>query len=111
MELQDPGPAVKQVLVSLYLDGTEKCKKVFSVCSASALLQACYSEFSHQVELHRLLHYNSDFKDYIDCDSSIEFKDFDRFQVFVSTVVHLELVECVAPHTDSENVSILRDLV
>lgn len=110
-QLQNPGPAVKNVLVSLYLDGTEKCKKVFSVSSALALLQACHSEFSHPVELHRLLHYNSDFKDYIDCDSSIDFKDYDRFQVWVSTMVHLDWVECVAPHTESENVSILRDVI
>lgn len=99
------------MLVSVYLYGTEKCKKVFSVCSASQLLQACHSEFSHPVELQRFLHYNSDFKDYIDCDSSVDLKDYDRFQVWVSTVIHLELVECVAPHTDSENVSILRDLM
>lgn len=77
-QLPDPGPTVKKVLVSVYKDGTEKYKKVFSVNNASQLLQASHSEFSHTVEF---LHYNSDFKDYIDCDSSIDIKDYDRFQV------------------------------
>ena len=107
----DPGPTVKKVLVTIYKDGTEKCKKVFSVFSASQLLQACHTEFSHPVELERFLQYNSDFKDYIDCDSSIEIKDYDRFQVWVSTVIHLEVVEYTAPNADSGNVSILKDLI
>lgn len=76
-QLPDPGPTVKKVLVSVYKDGTEKYKKLFSVNSASQLLQVCHPEFSHTMDLQRFLHYNSDFKDYIDCNSSIDIKDYE----------------------------------
>lgn len=97
----DPGPLAKTVLVSIYKDGTETCKKLFSVNNASQLLQACHSEFSHPVQLERFLQYNNDFKDYIDCDTSTDVNDYDKFQVRVSTVIQLEFVEFQAPHVEN----------
>lgn len=34
--------------------------------------------------LDRLLRYNTDFMEYIDVDTNVDVKDFDRFQVFLS---------------------------
>ena len=59
----DPGPLAKTVLVASYKNGTETCKKLFTVANASQLLQACHSEFSHSVQLESFLKYNNDFQD------------------------------------------------
>lgn len=57
----DPGPVTpgslvtgqltKAVLVCIYKDNTETCKKIFHICDASQLLENCYSEFPHPVQL------------------------------------------------------------
>ncbi|XP_039635019.1 uncharacterized protein LOC120545095 [Perca fluviatilis] len=98
----DPGPLAKRVLVAIYKDGTETCKKLFTVADASQLLQACHSEFSHSVQLERFLKYNNDFQDYVDCDTSTDVKDYDKFQVRVATVVQLEFMEVQRPHVEIE---------
>ena len=89
----DPGPLAKRVVVAIYKDGTETCKKHFTGADASQLLQACHSEFSHLVQLVKFLKYNNEFQDYVDCDTSTDVKDYDKFQLKVATVVQLEVVE------------------
>lgn len=98
----------QRMLVAIYKDGTETCKKLFTVADASQLLQACHSEFSHSVQLERFLKYN-DFQDYVDCDTSTYVKDYDKFQVRVATVVQLEFMEFETPHVENEKVTIFSD--
>ncbi|KAK0153221.1 hypothetical protein N1851_005093 [Merluccius polli] len=83
----NPGPLAKTVLLSIFKDGTETPVR---------------PEFSHPVQLERFHQYNNDFKDYTDCDTSTNINYYDKFQVRVSTVIQLEVVEFQAPHVENE---------
>ncbi|XP_045898861.1 uncharacterized protein LOC123966794 [Micropterus dolomieu] len=107
--LEDPGPLgsfdtgqlTKTVLVSIYKDNTETCKKIFHISDAPQLLTFCYSEFSHPVQLERFLKYNKDFNDYIDCDITTAVQDYDKFQVYVATEIHLQIINVQPTQTKS----------
>lgn len=105
----DPGALAKRVHVSIYKDGTEVCKKRFTVNNASQLLQCCYSEFSHPVQLDRFLQHDKDFNDYVDCDTNSDVNEYDKFQFRVSTLSQLNIEVVPAPQVGIEKVTTLRD--
>lgn len=58
--------------------------KILHVSSTKNLIEQTLAQKSGCL-LDRILKYNSDFLEYIDVDTNVELKDFDRFHVFLST--------------------------
>nr|XP_055065222.1 uncharacterized protein LOC129447482 [Misgurnus anguillicaudatus] len=94
----------KAVLVTIYKDKTETCRKIFHISDASQLLGNCYSEFPDPVKLERFLKYNKDFNDYIDCDITTTVQEYDKFQVHVATEVILQLQVINMQPPQNENI-------
>ncbi len=61
----------------------EISKKILDVKSARDLIAQSLAQHTGCV-LDRLLKYSNDFREYIDVDTNVDVKDFDRFQVFLS---------------------------
>ena len=72
-----------KVLVTSFKDEKETCKKILYVNSAMDLVDQSLAQQTGCV-LDRLLKYNTDFMEYIDVDTNVDVKDFDRFHVFMS---------------------------
>jgi len=80
-------------------------KSFFYICDASQLLENCYSEFPHPVQLERFMKFNKDFNDYIDCDITTTVQEYDKFQVHVATVVTLQVIPIQPPQMENIQVS------
>lgn len=72
-----------KVLVTSFKDEKETCKKNYFVNSAKDLIDQSLAQQTGCV-LDRLLKYNTDFMVYMDVDTNVDVKDFDRFHVFLS---------------------------
>ncbi|XP_039463316.1 uncharacterized protein LOC120436396 isoform X2 [Oreochromis aureus] len=72
-----------KVLVATFIDEKEICKKILHVSSAKDIIGQSQAQHMGCV-LDRLLKYNTDFMEYIDVDSEVDVKDFDRFHIFLS---------------------------
>ena len=66
-----------------FKDNKEICKKILNVTSARDLIDQSLAQQTGCV-LDRILKYNTDFMEYIDVDTNVDIKDFDRFHVFLS---------------------------
>ncbi|XP_032406326.1 uncharacterized protein LOC116711062 isoform X1 [Xiphophorus hellerii] len=73
-----------RVLVTTFKNEKETSKNIFSVSTASNLVEEILANHSGFL-LDRLQKFNSDFLEYIDVDINVEIKDLDRFYVFLST--------------------------
>lgn len=75
------------MLVAIFLEDKEICRKIFKLRSVEELVDVCRSNTGtllNNSELHRIMKFNSDFSEFIDTDSSDIIEHMDKFQVFKS---------------------------
>ncbi|KAK7150770.1 hypothetical protein R3I93_011892 [Phoxinus phoxinus] len=71
-----------RVLATVFIDGKETWRKLFTVGSVGELINSAKTERSQQVSIDRILRFDEDFQEFIDIDVNSELKELDKFQIF-----------------------------
>lgn len=80
------GSEAPKTLTTVFLDGTEICKKMLQLPSIADILDACKSSLTCNAECDRLLKFNTDFNEYIDTDINGNVGNLDKYHIlFKST--------------------------
>lgn len=83
---QDPDlePGSIKVLVTVFKNAKECSRKIYTVHTLEQLITQTTSE-QLGFAFDRVLKYNADFQEFVDVDRNTAIKNFDRFQVFMSS--------------------------
>ncbi|XP_041944278.1 uncharacterized protein LOC121706515 isoform X2 [Alosa sapidissima] len=73
-----------KVLATLFKNEKECSRKIYTVHSAEHLINKTMSE-QPGFAFDRVQKHNSDFQEFVDVDRNVEIKNFDRFQIFISS--------------------------
>lgn len=75
-----------KILVTVNLDGTEICKKLFQLRSVAEVIDTCKRLLPCAAEYKRILKFNADFNEYIDIDLDDNIQNLDKFQVLFKSI-------------------------
>ncbi|XP_057213728.1 uncharacterized protein LOC130568741 isoform X2 [Triplophysa rosa] len=75
-----------KILVTVLLDGTEICKKLFQLRSAAEIIDTCKRLLPRAAEYKRILQFNADFNEFIDIDLGDNIQNLDKFQVLFKSI-------------------------
>lgn len=71
-----------RVLATVFIDGKETWRKLFTVGSVGELINSAKTDLSQQVSIDRILRFDADFQEFIDIDVNSEVKELDKFQIY-----------------------------
>lgn len=71
-----------RVLATVFIDGKETWRKLFTVGSVGELIDSAKTELSQQVSLDRILRFDKDFQEFIDTDVNAGVRELDKFQIY-----------------------------
>lgn len=75
-----------KILVVVLVDGTEICKKLFQLRSATEIIDTCKRLLPCAAEYKRILKFNADFNEFIDIDLDDNIQNLDKFQVLFKSI-------------------------
>ncbi|XP_016380971.1 uncharacterized protein LOC107718420 [Sinocyclocheilus rhinocerous] len=83
-DLSDPDhkPESVKVLATVFKNGKEYSKKIYTVHSSEHLINQTTSEQGFAFD--KVQKYNADFQEFVDVDRNVEIKNLDRFQIYMS---------------------------
>ncbi|XP_051946899.1 uncharacterized protein LOC127618473 isoform X2 [Xyrauchen texanus] len=76
-----------RVLATVFIDGKETWRKLFTVGSVGELINSAKTELSQQVSIDRILRFDTDFQEFIDIDVNSEVKELDKFQIYYTASI------------------------
>lgn len=71
-----------RVLATVFIDGKETWRKLFTVGSVRELIASAKTELSQRVSLDRILRFDTDFQEFIDTDVNAGVRELDKFQIY-----------------------------
>ncbi|XP_042605514.1 uncharacterized protein LOC109074130 [Cyprinus carpio] len=71
-----------RVLATVFTDGKETWRKLFTVGSVRELIASAKTELSQRVSLDRILRFDTDFQEFIDTDVNAGVRELDKFQIY-----------------------------
>ncbi|XP_051978744.1 uncharacterized protein LOC127640315 isoform X3 [Xyrauchen texanus] len=74
-------------LATVFIDGKETWRKLFTVGSVGELINSAKTELSQQVSIDRILRFDTDFQEFIDIDVNSEVKELDKFQIYYTASI------------------------
>ncbi len=80
-----------RVLASVFIDGKETWRKLFTVGSVGELIAK--TELSEQVSLNRILRFDTDFQEFIDTDVNAGVRELGKFQIYYISSNTKDLLE------------------
>ncbi|XP_037327567.2 uncharacterized protein LOC134127350 [Pungitius pungitius] len=80
------GSEAPKTLATVFLDGTEICKKMLQLTSIADIRDACKSSLTCNAECDRILKFNIDFNEYIDADINGNVGNFDKYHILFKSI-------------------------
>ncbi|KAI7806187.1 hypothetical protein IRJ41_001778 [Triplophysa rosa] len=87
-----------RVLATVFIDGKETWRKLFTVGSVEELINSVKTELSQQVSVDRILRFDTHFQEFIDTDLNTELREFDILQIYyITNITQAPLERSVQP--------------